>query len=45
MAHNLDMGVVAEGVETADQLEALKRLGCDEAQGYLFGKAVPPEQI
>jgi EAL domain-containing protein (putative c-di-GMP-specific phosphodiesterase class I)/CheY-like chemotaxis protein len=41
MAHNLQMSVVAEGVETAEQLAALKRLGCEEAQGYFFGKPVP----
>jgi EAL domain-containing protein (putative c-di-GMP-specific phosphodiesterase class I) len=45
MARNLNMGVVAEGVETPAQLEALKELGCDEAQGYLFGKPVPPEEL
>lgn len=45
MAHTLRMSVVAEGVETAEQLEALKRLDCDEAQGYLFGKPVPPDEV
>jgi EAL domain-containing protein (putative c-di-GMP-specific phosphodiesterase class I) len=36
MARTLGVDVVAEGVETEEQLEALKRLGCNRAQGYLF---------
>jgi diguanylate cyclase (GGDEF)-like protein len=42
LGHNLRMDVVAEGVETAEQLEALRGLGCDFAQGYLFSPAVEP---
>ena len=38
MAHRLNMQVVAEGVETKDQLDFLLREGCDFAQGYLFSK-------
>jgi diguanylate cyclase (GGDEF)-like protein/PAS domain S-box-containing protein len=45
MAHGLNLKVVAEGVETEDQLELLKKLECDYAQGYLFGKPVPAAEI
>lgn len=41
MAHALDMIVVAEGVETTEQLLELQRLGCDEVQGYLFSRPLP----
>ena len=40
LAHTLGMDVVAEGVETAEQAEALKALGCEYAQGFFFSKAV-----
>ena len=40
LGHNLGMVVVAEGVETAEQLRELKELGCDYAQGFLFSPAV-----
>ncbi len=45
MGHQLDMRVVAEGVETPDQLEFLRANGCDTAQGYLFSPALPAEKL
>ena len=41
MAHSLGQTVVAEGVETEDQLDFLRRLGCDDYQGYLCSKPLP----
>jgi sensor c-di-GMP phosphodiesterase-like protein len=43
LAHNLGMDVIAEGVETAQQLAQLKALHCEYAQGYYFGKATDLE--
>jgi diguanylate cyclase (GGDEF)-like protein len=45
MAHGLDLNVVAEGVENAEQLEFLERAGCDQAQGYFFSPPVPADAI
>lgn len=39
------MDVVAEGVETRSQLDRLKTLMCDEIQGFLLGRPVPPEEF
>lgn len=41
MAHALKMTVVAEGVETAEQLRILQRLGCDEIQGFFVARPMP----
>ncbi len=43
MAHNLKLKVIAEGVETEDQLAFLRERQCDEMQGYLFSKPAPAE--
>ncbi len=45
LANELGMITVAEGVETPEQLEALRKLKCHRAQGYLFGHPVPPQVI
>jgi diguanylate cyclase (GGDEF)-like protein/PAS domain S-box-containing protein len=45
LARSLDLRVTAEGVETAAQREALLAMGCTNAQGWLFGKAMPAEEL
>jgi diguanylate cyclase (GGDEF)-like protein len=45
MAHTLDLRVVAEGVETEAQRDALVQMGCDELQGYLFAKPMSPTAL
>ncbi|HUI99634.1 MAG TPA: EAL domain-containing protein, partial [Usitatibacter sp.] len=45
MAHSLRLSVVAEGVETPAQLEALRSLGCDEYQGFLESAALSPAEF
>ena len=45
MAVQLGMATVAEGVETVTQADKLKHLGCDLAQGYLYSKPMPADQI
>ena len=45
LAHNMDLAVVAEGVENHEQLEQLRRLGCDLAQGFHCGRPQSPEEL
>ncbi|HBY84865.1 MAG TPA: GGDEF domain-containing protein [Colwellia sp.] len=45
MAHSLGLTVVAEGVETKEQLSLLEDLGCDLVQGYYFSKPIPAKQL
>ena len=45
LAHNLNLQVVGEGVENAEQLALLRQFGCDQAQGYLISKALPLNEL
>jgi EAL domain-containing protein (putative c-di-GMP-specific phosphodiesterase class I) len=45
MSRSLNLQVIAEGVETEDQLDFLKAHQCDEAQGYYFSRPVPPQEF
>ena len=45
LAHAVGLSVVAEGVETAAQRDCLRRMGCDQAQGYLFSPARPAQDL
>lgn len=45
LAHNLKLKVIAEGVETAEQLALLRNMQCDQMQGYYFSRPVPPEEL
>jgi EAL domain-containing protein (putative c-di-GMP-specific phosphodiesterase class I) len=41
MGHNLNLSVIAEGVETEEQMKYLQKLECDEIQGYFYSKPIP----
>jgi len=45
LGHNLNLKVIAEGVETKDHEDLLKEEGCDEAQGFKYCKPIPPEKF
>lgn len=45
LAHGLELGVVAEGIERPTQLDAVRAVGCDLAQGYLLGRPAPADQV
>lgn len=45
MANKLDLGLLAEGVETKEQVELLQSIGCDQVQGYYYAKPMPEEEF
>lgn len=45
MANKLDLGLLAEGVETKEQIEQLQSIGCDQVQGYYYAKPMPEEEF
>jgi EAL domain-containing protein (putative c-di-GMP-specific phosphodiesterase class I) len=45
LARTLRLRTIAEGIETAEQLERLRALGCDHGQGYYFARPMPAEQV
>jgi EAL domain-containing protein (putative c-di-GMP-specific phosphodiesterase class I) len=45
LGHSLNLDVIAEGVERAEQLEILRKEGCDEVQGYFFSRPLPAKDF
>lgn len=45
MANQLDLGLLAEGVETKEQVDLLQSIGCDQVQGYYYAKPMPEKQF
>jgi diguanylate cyclase (GGDEF)-like protein len=45
LSHSFHLKVIAEGVETSEQVDLLKSLGCDQIQGYFFHKAMPADEV
>lgn len=45
LSHKMNLKVIAEGIESLEQLEMVKNLNCDEVQGYYFYKALPVDQV
>jgi EAL domain-containing protein (putative c-di-GMP-specific phosphodiesterase class I) len=45
MAHSLGLRILAEGVETQEQLDFLREHGCEEVQGFIVSQPLPPEQF
>lgn len=45
MANKLELGLIAEGVETREQVELLQNIGCDQVQGYYYAKPMPEEEF
>ena len=44
IGHTLDLKVISEGVESPDQVEVLRDIGCDYIQGYVWGRPMPPDE-
>ena len=45
MGHIMGLDVISEGVEQEEQLAALRSIGCDLIQGFIWGKPLPPEDV
>jgi EAL domain-containing protein (putative c-di-GMP-specific phosphodiesterase class I) len=45
LAHTLGLQVIAEGVETRQQLQVLKDMGCDAVQGYYYSRPLPVDRL